>query len=315
MRLRWLLIFALVVAAALVAPSALSGLRGLGVTPEGYAAGVLSDEGLAAVYAAGPQEAPVQQKEKNKEKHKEHKGWGGSDDSEYTEKDEVRQSFQLAPGALVKVSGINGSIDVETSSGSTAEVHVVRSARTREDLNFRKVIIEQTAGGLVVRGESDRERSRDGEYGRRSDVRQRVSLKIPRQVEFAASGINGRALVGEIDGSVKLSGINGRVEVGQALGYTEMSGINGSVLVTVARVGEQGIRVSGVNGGVEMRFADEVNADLSVTGVNGSVNADLPNVTMVGRVSRSSFNAKIGSGGAPINVSGVNGRVQLARKS
>jgi len=300
MKLRWFVIFVFVVALALCAPPLLTQLPALCLTPEGMAAGVFSDEGLASVYAA---QLDDQDKEKDKEKHKAHKGY---DDSEYTEKDEFRQSYQLAPGALVKVSGINGLIDIETTGSSAAEVHVVRSARNREDLAYRKVIVEQTAAGLVVRGESDKNAPR-------ADVRQRISMRIPRQVEFAASGVNGRATVGEIDGPVKLSGINGKVEIAQALGYSDISGVNGSVLITIARVGERGIRISGVNGGVEMRFADDLNADLSVSGVNGSVAADLPNVTVQGRVSRSNFNAKIGAGGTPINVSGVNGRVRLAR--
>jgi hypothetical protein len=52
-----------------------------------------------------------------------------------------------------------------------------------------------------------------------------------------------------------------------------------------------------------------------VTGINGSVNADMPNVSVLGTVSRNNFNARIGSGGAPINVSGVNGRVRLSPRS
>jgi hypothetical protein len=239
-----------------------------------------------------------------KEKHK-----GGSDDSEFTERDEFRQSYTLAPGAAVRVSGINGSVDVETSQGGAAEVYVLRTARSRPDLEYRKVIVEQTAAGLVVRGENERDKG----YRERDNVqvRQRVQLRIPRNVDFTASGINGRATVGEVDGPVKLSGINGAVVVGQARGYTEISGINGSVGMTITQLGERGIRVSGVNGSVVLHFDGALNADLAVNGINGSVNADMPNVTVQGRVSRTSFNAKIGGGGSPINVSGVNGSVKL----
>ncbi|HEY9405323.1 MAG TPA: hypothetical protein VIQ24_21915 [Pyrinomonadaceae bacterium] len=253
--------------------------------------------------------------DKDKDKHKDgHKGdHRNHDDSEFTEKDEVRQSYQLTPGATVRVSGINGTVEVETTSGSTAEVHVVRSARSRADLEHRKVILEHTGASLVVRGENEQERR----YvrGENPQVRQRVMLRLPRQIDFTASGVNGKTTVGEVDGPVKLSGINGRVEVAQAVGYSELSGINGAVVVTIAQLGERGIRVSGINGSVELRFSDALNADLRVTGINGSVNADMPNVVVQGTVSRSNFNARIGSGGSPINVSGVNGRVRLAPRS
>ncbi|MDQ1590297.1 MAG: hypothetical protein QOG71_924 [Pyrinomonadaceae bacterium] len=297
----WIRTLLFVVAAVLTAPQISSRLVALNAT------------------AADAFVASAQDKDKDKDKYDKHKDGHKSgdqrdyDDSEFTEKDEVNQTYQLTPGATVRVSGINGAVEVETTSGSTAEVHIVRSARSRADLEHRKIIIEHTGASLVVRGENDQERRvARGEY---PQVRQRVTLRLPRQIDFTASGINGKTTVGEVDGPVKLSGINGRVEVAQAVGYSELSGINGAVIVTISQLGERGIRVSGINGAVELRFSDALNADLKVTGINGSVNADMPNVVVQGTVSRNNFNARIGSGGAPINVSGVNGRVRLAPRS
>jgi hypothetical protein len=270
---------------------------------------------LQTTAAADAFAVSAQDRDKDKDKQKDgHKGEHRKyDESEFTEKDEVRQSYQLTPGAAVRVAGINGAVSVETTGGSTAEVHIVRSARNRADLEHRKVIIEHTGASLVVRGENESERRYA--RGENPQVRQRVTLRLPRQIDFTASGINGKTTVGEVDGPVKVSGINGKVEVAQAVGYSELSGINGSVIVTISQLGERGIRVSGINGAVELRFSDALNADLKVTGINGSVNADMPNVVVQGTVSRNQFNARIGSGGSPINVSGVNGRVSLAPRS
>ncbi|HSE36591.1 MAG TPA: hypothetical protein VLG74_04755 [Blastocatellia bacterium] len=233
-----------------------------------------------------------------------------SDRGDLPEKDEFQQSYQLSSGARVEVRGINGTVEIETGAGSTAEVIIVRSARNREDLEFRKIIVEQNATSLIIRSEDDRERSG---FGRNRDVRQRVMLRLPRAVDLEVSGVNGRVEVGEIDGPVRLKGINGRVEVAQAMGYSDISGINGRVRVTIAQLGTRGIHVSGVNGGVELFFAEELNADLDVTGINGSVNTDVANVTVLGKVDRHNFHAKIGSGGSPIKVSGINGSVKLSR--
>ena len=232
------------------------------------------------------------------------------DRDDLPEKDEFQQSYQLSSGAKVEVRGINGAVEIETGPGSAAQVHIVRSARTREDLEYRKIIVEQTATSLVIRGENDRERSG---FGRNREVRQRVTLQLPRAVDLGVSGVNGAVGVGEIDGPVRLSGINGRVEVAQAMGYSDISGINGRVRITIAQLGARGIHVSGVNGGVELSFAEELNADLDVTGINGSVNTDVANVTIFGKVDRQNFHAKIGSGGSPIKVSGINGHVKLSR--
>ena len=238
----------------------------------------------------------------DKEKHR------YDDDDDLPERDTFDQSYQLAPGALVHVTGINGSVTIETSNTSTAEVHIVRSARTKEDLDRNRVIVEQTASGLYIHGENNKDRWGERHGG---DVRQRVSLRVPRQIDLQASGINGRVGVGEVDGPVRLSGINGSADVAQARGYSDISGVNGRVTVTITQLGERGITVSGINGAVELRFAEALNADLHVNGINGAVSADVPNVTVQGRINRSNFNAQIGTGGAPINVSGVNGNVRL----
>jgi hypothetical protein len=273
-----------------------------------HSAGALSTPAASAHAPAAVQD------DQDTEKHKgdKHKGSYSDDDSEFTERDEFRQSYSLAPGAQVRVSGMNGSVDVETSAGGAAEVYVLRTARSRSDLDYHKVVVEQTSAGLVVRGVNDDDH---GWRGDNHQVRQRVVMKIPRNVDFTASGINGKATVGELDGPVRLSGINGRVDVAQARGYVDISGINGSVSMLIAQVSERGIRVSGVNGSVVLRFDGALNADLAVNGINGSVNADMPNVTLQGRVSRTSFNAKIGAGGSPISVSGVNGSVKLLPRS
>lgn len=230
------------------------------------------------------------------------------DRNDLPEKEEFHQSYQLSAGARVDVKGINGSADIETYAGNVAEVTIVRSARSREDLESHKVVVEQTGSGLVVRGEKE-----NSILSRNRQVRQRVMLKVPRQIELGVSGINGKVGVGEIDGPVNLSGINGAVAVAQAQGYSDISGINGRVKITISQLGERGIHVSGVNGGVELFFAEELNADLDVTGINGSVNTDVANVTVFGKLDRQNFHAKIGSGGSPIKVTGINGHVKLSR--
>lgn len=231
----------------------------------------------------------------------------GGDSSDLAERDEIRKSVEVAPGSRVEVSGINGAVTVETTSGSTAEIHIVRSARTREDLNRRRVLIEEGPGALKIRGESDR--------GRGPDVRQRVMLKLPRSVDLSVKGVNGRVVVGEIDGMIHVSGINGSVEVAHAMSTSDISGINGRVRIALDRVHESGMSISGVNGKVELYFTETVNADVSVTGINGHVRNENGSITVIGKISPSNFRGKIGAGGPEIRVSGVNGNVELLQGS
>ena len=229
-------------------------------------------------------------------------------DSDWTEKDEFQQSYTLAPGSQVEIKAINGSVTIETTSGSTAEVHVIRLARKREDLEYRKVVVEQAGSRFTVRGENDSE-------GRRhADVRQQVMLKLPRKVDLEVHGINGSVKAAEIEGHGSVSGVNGKVELTQVGGINKISGINGSVSVSVARLDQEGMKISGVNGRVDVQFAENLNAEIHASGINGKVETDLPTL-LLSEWSRSNFKGKVGSGGPIISVSGVNGKVALKKRS
>jgi hypothetical protein len=70
-------------------------------------------------------------------------------------REEIRQRYELSPGARVELTGLNGAVKIETSDSKTAEVYVERTASTQEALNRRKVTIEADANSLRIRGEKD----------------------------------------------------------------------------------------------------------------------------------------------------------------
>lgn len=226
-------------------------------------------------------------------------------------REEIRQSYQLSPGANVEVRGINGQVEIETADTTTAEVYILRTASNQTDLETRKVIVTATQTSLVIQGERDA-----GGFWQRlwhGEVKQQVTLKVPRQIALTIKGINGPVRAGEVTGALQISGVNGRVETAQTGNYAEISGVNGSITLSIRQIGEKGVRIKGINGAVELRFADKLNADLEARGINGRVKAELPDVVVQGEQERSKFNARIGTGGAPINLSGINGSVRLVR--
>jgi hypothetical protein len=226
-------------------------------------------------------------------------------------RDEIRQSFQLSSGAQVEVRGINGPVEIETADTNTAEVYIQRTARNQSDLDNSKITLTATQTSILIQGEQN-----NGGILRRllhGEVKHQVTLKLPREIALTIKGVNGTVKAGEVTGAVEIGGVNGKVETAQTVGYSEISGVNGRVTVSIRRLGERGIRIKGINGPVELRIADKLNADLSARGINGRVSTDLPDVTVEGEPDRSNYSARIGAGGAPITLSGVNGRVRLTR--
>jgi hypothetical protein len=240
-------------------------------------------------------------------------GWhlviNGDKQSTADAREEIRKSYELAPGARVEVSGINGWLKIETSDSKTADVYIERTGESQEVLNRRKITIDSTPAGLTIRGEKGDSSFLSRIFGSRPT--EHVTLKLPRQISLVARGVNGSVVVGEIDGSVEVHGINGKVEIAQAAGSAEFNGINGNITVGLKQL-DKGIDIHGINGNIELRLGDGVNADLEAHGMNGNVTSDLPNVS-VDKSNHGSYSAQIGKGGNSISASGINGNIRLTR--
>lgn len=227
-------------------------------------------------------------------------------------REEIRQSYELAPGAQVEVVSINGSVRVETTEGNKAEVFIERTASSQEVLDRRRVTIDAAADHLRIRAEKNENAGFFAKiFGR--EAGERVTLKLPRQVSLLGKGINGSVHVGEMDGSVEMNGVNGRIEVGRATGTATFKGINGSVVVGLGRLSQEGVRLDGINGNIELQLTADTNADLEARGINGRVISELPNVTV--DKSKGSYSARIGAGGSSIAAKGINGNIRLSRSA
>lgn len=238
---------------------------------------------------------------------------GGDDRGKLAVTEEVRDSYELAPGAHVLVSGVNGEVKVEAADGVKAELHIVRSARRPGDLRSRKLTIEHTAERLAVRFEREVASTFFGIFGPRPQERQAVVLKVPRGVQLTAKGVNGRVEVGETAGGVLVEDVNGRVVVSGAAGSARVAGVNGNVELGLAKLNADGLHVKGVNGNVKLWFMGEVNADVRVRGVNGRIEPELPDLKVAGAARRGRLEGRVGAGGSPVEISGVNGNIWLAR--
>ena len=227
-------------------------------------------------------------------------------------REETRESFRLGAGAHVEVRHINGTVGIATAETDTAEVHIVRTAESAEDLEAQHIVVEDSPDSLVIRGEG----GGGGGLWRRlwgggGQVRSELRLVIPRRAEVNVRHVNGPVAVGETEGAVEVRHVNGRVEVAGVSGRTEIAHVNGGVKLGVARLGGEGLEVRGVNGNVEVRLGERLDADIEVRGHNGGFALNVPNVTTQERESRSDFRARLGAGGPGISVRGVNGNLRF----
>jgi hypothetical protein len=227
-------------------------------------------------------------------------------------REEIRQSYQLAPGASVELANINGGIKIETSDTTTAEVLIERKAVSQDALSRRKITIEANANSLRIQGEKGDVGFFERFFG--SNPSEQITLKLPRQIALHTKGVNGSVIVGDIDGPVDVRGINGKVQISSFKGAAEFRGINGNVSVGLKQVSSQGLEIAGINGNIDLQLVDKVNADIDIHGINGAVIANLSEVT-IDRTKHGNYSGRIGDGGSPINGRGINGNIRFTRSA
>ncbi len=217
---------------------------------------------------------------------------------------EIHRTFQLSPGAEVSIGGINGWLRIETTSGATADVIIRRRAHSDGDFENRPVNLELVGNRLVLE-------IRDQGRSRRA-VRDEVEMILPSSVSrLSIQGVNGRVQSGFVEGETKVSGVNGPVRLAQAAGRLEMSGINGSIEVELGEPREGGVRLHGINGSIRLLVPSGSNFEVEVSNKNGKVALNLPNAE-IQENERGRFRARVGSGGALIEIEGINGRVDIS---
>jgi hypothetical protein len=259
------------------------------------------------------------------------------------ERDEIRQKYRLTSEAMVWISNINGKVKVDSADVDVAEILVVHSARRREDLQNSEVKIHQGSGHrmdertLYIYVEKDNKRAVSSpDPG--SEIRQRVILRLPRKAVFGISDIVGDVTVGEIQGRAEVMKVDGAVRVARAAGQIKIRDIIGAVYVTFAPLAGNEARIRGadieraidkgpetiwegnvisvrnINGDVDLRFEGEVKADVNAWSVTGNIAPDLPNVERLpAEPPAGVLKARIGGGGAPIEIHHVNGNVRLSK--
>lgn len=232
----------------------------------------------------------------------------------FSEREEFRESYRLSPGASVEVINVPfGSLDVEPTDDQAVLVHMVRSARTREELVCNRFVVEQTPERLHLRSNENRDCQL-----RNVSIDQKVVLRVPRGLSVAVSTVSGPVRVGELegrgfDGTISVRSISGPVNILQGGGRTSISGVSGTVSIAFRGLGAEGVKINGVNGLVELRLIPDFNAELLMRDIRGEVR-NLGVGIKLDHTEKGSFRSQLGAGGAPISISSINGDVVLRRE-
>ncbi|MDX6694364.1 MAG: hypothetical protein QOF02_1967 [Blastocatellia bacterium] len=226
------------------------------------------------------------------------------DERAYSVRSEINETYQLSPDARVDISGIEGPVEVETTDGNVAEIHLVRMARTQADYDCDKIDIQHTQGTLVLRHQQDKS-------CKIIHARERMKLVVPRSANLSFKQIEGDLSIGATDGALRLDSIEGFVKVAKAQS-ADIRSLEKGLSLMVSRLGSQGINISQVEGSVELGLSSDVNADLRINSYSGDIKTEIPDA-QVNDSGRAGYRARFGNGGADISISHIEGDIRIRR--
>ena len=221
-------------------------------------------------------------------------------DTEYSERERIAKSFSLASGSRIEISTIAGSVEIDTTSGRTADVEVVRAAPTRRELDCGAIVIEQVGPTLRIRSENRCQTIRSSHV---------VKLSVPRDVNLSLRNIAGHVRIGSTDGMVRLESIAGHVEA-EGLRHARMTSLAQGLAVTVSDLSDRGIHVISVMGAIDLDVGRSTDAEVITRSVQGHIDNEVPGMRVL-KIDDANQRAVIGSGRGKIEINSVVGTIRI----
>jgi DUF4097 and DUF4098 domain-containing protein YvlB len=125
--------------------------------------------------------------------------------------------------------------------------------------------------------------------------------------------VNGTVAVEKISGSLQVESTNGNVDCREILGDCEVALVNGQIECDVVLPIEGSCGLTTVNGNIILAIPDTTSSQLEAKLTNGSVSiSGLQIKNMVS--SRTSVSGTLGNGGGSIQLTTVNGNIEVQGK-
>jgi len=237
-----------------------------------------------------------------------------------------RWSGAIAPGGVLEVKGIMGSIFAEPSTTGQAEVVATKSGRARDFANVEIRVVEASDGVTICAvyhpedffgDDCDLEDRRD-DRGRRGDnarVDVDFSVRVPAGVELIASVVTGDVEAHGLGSNVMAHSVSGDVTV-STTGVVEAGSVSGFLDLSMGSLDWTRLSYNTVSGDITLRVPDDFAAEIDFESLSGDLDTDFPMMIerrRDGRFVGSEVTGTIGEGGRRLAFHTVSGDVRLLR--
>lgn len=231
---------------------------------------------------------------------------------------------RLAAGKRLEIRGVNGSIRAMAATGNEIDVTAHKTAR-RSDPDEVEIKVVPFEDGVVIcalyptprraRQENSCEPGGGHSSTENNDVEVDFTIKLPAGIDFEGRTVNGDVDANDLGADASVSTVNGSVNV-SAAGHVDATTVNGSIRASMGRADWTGdAEFTTVNGGITLTLPAGVSTDVRASTVNGDLETDFP-LTVTGKWGPRRMRGTIGGGGdRTLQLTTVNGSIQIRKAS
>lgn len=225
---------------------------------------------------------------------------------------EFHQTYSLNTDGRVSLENINGAVTITGWDRNEVQVDAVKRARRQERLDEAKIVVESDANSISIHTQYPQHDQNFNWHDENNPASVDYTLHVPRHARLdEIELVNGSLDIREVAGDVHASSVNGRLLAKDLAGRADLSTVNGRTEAEFRQLPKSHIKASSVNGSVLVTIPSDANADVHASTVSGGIETDFGfNVrksSMIGH----SLDGRLGAGGTDIDLSDVNGRIEL----
>jgi hypothetical protein len=226
--------------------------------------------------------------------------------------EEFHQTYTITTDGRIELDNINGAVHISGWDRNEVKVDAIKYADSKERLDEAKIEVESGKDYVSIR---TRYPDHDHTWGRGwhdNPAGVEYTLTVPRSARLdEIKLINGPLDITGMSGEVRASCINGQLEAHDLSGRADLSTVNGRLEVNFDQLGGQSVDLNSVNGSVHLTIPSDSNANIEANTVSGGIENDFGLHVIHHHFVGHNMRGEIGSGGAHIKLSNVNGRIEI----
>ena len=237
--------------------------------------------------------------------------------------DYFNEEYEVTDDTILKVTTINGQIEVNLWDGETVSFNAIKKSRFGQDeLDKAEINVLKSENLIEIVAEYVGTRSTTPSVD--------MNIKVPNNViveyvktsngdilingvkgNITATTSNGDIEIENIEGYISTTSSNGRIDVKDTTGVKDLKTSNGIIFAEIFDFLDD-ITISSSNGGIEIYINPILNADIEMTTSNGQItlNGISLNVTTS---EEKHIAGKLGEGGNKIYIYTSNGNIYLRK--